>query len=176
MRGKIIVLLVLLSGVATGLAGLRYAFNPSPVQQRFDQRREPLAGDAPGPQVLVEQTNDFRRTAFAPLAADSDGVQRASATYVELGVRQVELRIEQVAPGQGLATLQTLQRRFERDANVSRLALFAGARTPYLYTVYAQNGRAVYEFAWINGDWLFRAFTDQADDETLLRFVNAYPF
>jgi hypothetical protein len=175
MRGKLVVLIVLMIGVAVGVAGLRYAYDPSPVWERFDQRRNPLTADTQGPALLVEQTNDFRRVAFTPLEADALGVKRADATYSELGIRPVRLTIEQIDATDEMTELRAIHRAFERDDNVSRLALYEQALTPYLYAVYARQGRAVYEFVWVNDGWLFRAFTDESDAETLLRFVNSYP-
>ena len=175
MRGKYVVLLVLLSGVVFGVAGMRYAFDPSPVYERFDQRRDALPDDATGPRLLVEQINDFQRTDFEPLAPDAGGVQRAHAVYKELGERPVELSVRQVDPQRGLDELKAIQKDYEKNPNVSRLVFYPDAQTAYLYVVYAAEGRAVYEFAWINHGWLLRAYTNQSDADTLLRFVNSYP-
>lgn len=175
MRGKFVVLLVLLSGVVFGLAGIRYAFDPSPVYDRFDQRRDALPVDATGPRLLVEKSGDFNRIAFEPLAPDADGIQRGHANYQEIGDREVELSVQQIDPQRGLDELSAVQKSFENNINVSRLVSHTDSQTPYLYAVYADEGRATYEFVWINNGWLLRAYTNQADAETLLRFANSYP-
>ena len=175
MRGKIVVFLVLLSGVVVGLAGLRYTSDPSPVYDRFDQRRDPLPADVTGPRLLVEKAGDFDRIDFEPLAPDAQGIQRGHASYKELGESEIELTVQQIDPQRGLEELSTVQKTFENDTNVSRLVTHSDAQTPYLYAVYAADGRATYEFVWINNGWLMRASTNQADAEALVRFANAYP-
>jgi hypothetical protein len=175
MQGKLVVIVVLLMGVVVGVAGVRYAFDPAPVWERFDQRRDPLTPDISGPKLLFEQTNDFRRVEFTPVEPDAQGLRRGSATYKEVNIRPVTLLVQQVAPGQDLSEFRRLARQFERDMDVSRLAVYEDALVPYLYVVYAQQGRAVYEFVWVNDGWLFRAYADETDPETLLRFVNSYP-
>jgi hypothetical protein len=175
MRGKLVVLLVLLSGVVVGLAGLRYTFDPSPVYDRFDQRRDPLPADATGPRLLVEKAGDFDRVEFEPVAPDAQGIQHGRATYKELGENEVQLVVQQIDYQRGLDELSAVQKTFENDTNVSRLVPHADAQTPYLYAVYAADGRATYEFVWVNNGWLLRAYTNQSDAETLLRFANTYP-
>jgi hypothetical protein len=175
MSGKVVVVLVLLSGVIFGAAGLRYAFDPSPVYERFDQRRDVIPVDATGPYMLIDKVNDFTRVDFEPLAPDAEGIQRGHATYAELGERPVELAVEKIDPAHGLDTLKAVQKAYENNTNVSRLVTYPDAQTPYLYVVYAADGRAMYEFVWINNGWLMRAYTNQSDAETLLRFANSYP-
>ncbi|MFN8420717.1 MAG: hypothetical protein U0528_15960 [Anaerolineae bacterium] len=176
MRGKITVIVVLLIGVAVFAYGLYFTAGISPVDQRFDQRRDPLPVEVSAEFMFPPRIGDFLPEKIEPMVLNSDGVYHAGARYLELQTRPVEIEATQIDPATGQAALETLIATFRQDQTVGRLTSHFDARVPYFYVAHAINGRPVYSFYWVNGSWLFHAYADQADDETVLRFVNVYPF
>lgn len=158
-------------GALVFIYGSWFLSNQTPPDYRFDQRRDELPADVPGPRILREQVADFRRQSFVAVAPDALGIRRGSAVYSEFDPRQVVLEVQQIAPEAGKGELT---RRFNALLKAGRTIIHLDAHTPYLF--HAENGTMHSEFVWVNGGWLFRVFTAEADAEALLRFVNNYPY
>ena len=171
MRGKLVIVGMAFLGVLFYVYSIWFLSNPSAVDQRFDMRREKLPADVPGAVLLRQKFGDHTRISFVPVENDAQGVLRGSAQYTELDDPNVlTLEVQQITAAESPTVLQTLYAQLKADG---RAVLLDQGVTKYLFHKPA-DGRAT--FIWLNGQWLFRAYSAKADDEALLRFVNNYPF
>lgn len=179
MRGKVIVVIMLLGALALLVYSLWFVGSRSLVDERFNMRREALEPDAPGASLLRELVGDYRRTDLDVGTLDSDTPnRRGSATYSVEG-HAVRLDVQRVAaPGLDIELLfaDFAARAGGDDAAGTVIRLHPDAPISYGYGVYSAPTYIYYEFSWRNGDWALRASTRDADSEGLLRFVNNYNF
>jgi hypothetical protein len=179
MRGKIAVVLVLLSGIAVFVYGLYFTADISPADMRFDQRRDPLPADATAAQMFPVRLGDFLIEAEPQpvTAADANGGSVGySARYVEIERNLVQIEAQQIDSAAAIPVLEARMEAFRRDQTVGRLTAHFDARVPFFYVSYAVNGVPTYAFYWVNGAWLFHATSTNTDEEAVLRFANVFPF
>lgn len=171
MRGKLVIVGMVLLGVLFYAYSVWFLSNPSTVDQRFDMRREKLPADVPGAVLLRQKFGDHTRLSFVPVEPDAQGVLRGNAQYTELDDPNVlTLEVQQITAAEIPTALQALDTQLQADG---RTVLLDKGVTKYLFHK-PVTGRAT--FNWLNGQWLFRAYSSNDDDEALLRFVNNYPF
>lgn len=178
MRGKIIVVFMLLGALALLLYSLWFVGSRSPVDERFNMRREALEPDAPGASLLREVVGDYVRTTLDVDTLDSDAPDRHGSALYRVEGHEVRLDVQRAAPGLHIEQLFVgfAARAGGDDAAGTLIRLHEEADTPYGYGVYSAPTYIYYEFTWRNGDWVLRASTRDAGSEGLLRFVNNYNF
>lgn len=180
MRGKLVVIAMILAAFALLAYSLWYMNTNSPIDERFNLRREPLADDAPGALLLRQQAGDFIRADFDADSLDAKGETRhGTATYLDHLGKPIQFEARLVKGTQ--PTIRTAFADFSiraggSDAAGTVIKLHPEARFPYGYAVYSAPTYIHYEIAWINGGWLLRAWTREAGSESLLRFVNGYGY
>jgi hypothetical protein len=179
VRGKIIVVVMLLGALALLAYSLWFVGSRSAVDERFNMRREALAPDAPGASLLRELVGDYPRTSLDVGTLDSDAPDRHGSADYDVEGHTVTLDVQRIAvPGPGIEQLLAdfAARADGDDAAGTVIRLHADAETPFGYGVYSAPTYIYYEFTWRNGDWVLRASTRDAGSEGLLRFVNNYNF
>jgi hypothetical protein len=180
MRGKIVVLTMLLAAAALFVFSLWYTNTHTPLDEQFNMRRKALAVDAPGGLILQELVEDYHRVSFDPGTLDTPGTLRhGTAVYRDAQDNPLKLEVQAMS-GQSPA-LQDLfagfgDRAGGKDAGATAIKLHPESSIPYGYGVYSATTYVYYEFTWINGDWIIRVSTREASGESLLRFANSYPF
>ncbi len=180
MRGKVVVVIMLLAAAVLFVFSLWYTNTHTPLDQQFNLRRKALADDAPGGLILQELVEDYHRISFDPGTLDTPGALRhGTAVYQDVDGKPIKLEVQAV-PGQS-PTLQDLFASFGNraggdDAGATVIALHPESPFPYGYGVYSGATYVYYEFTWINGHWIIRVSTREASGESLLRFANSYPF
>lgn len=179
MRGKIVVLIMILGALALLVYSLWFVGNQSQPDERFNMRREPLGSGAPGASLLREVVGDYTRTALDVDTLDSDSPDRHGSAHYDVEGHDVMLEVQRV-PSPGLTVEQSFAEFAARaggdDAAGTVIRLHPDAEIPYGYGVYSAPTYIYYEFTWRNGDWVLRASTRDAGSEGLLRFVNNYNF
>lgn len=179
MRGKYVVIAMLLGALALFLYSLWFVSTTSPVDQRFNVRREPLGDDTPGALILRQRAGDYLRQELLVDTLDSlSGSRHGSAEYLVDG-RLVRLEVQDYP--EGPPSLDALFADFGaraggNDAAGTAIRLYPEAQIPYGYGVYSAPTYIYYEFTWINGNWVLRASTREAGSEALLRFANGYVY
>jgi hypothetical protein len=164
VTGKIVVGVVVVLGLALLVFGLWFFGSRSPVDQRFNLRRQAISPDTPQPQLLPERLGEFLRTSLTPIARNADNRFEGTAAYSEGDHKRIWLNVRSIASQpSGASPLDTVKGDF---------TFHKDAQFPFGYGT-TQNG---YTFIWINDGWLIEAYTSETDAETLLQFVNAYPF
>lgn len=179
MRGKIVVILMIVGALALLAYSLWFVGSRSQVDERFNMRREPLTPGAPGASMLREVVGDYRRTALDVATLDSDAPDRHGSAHYDVEGHDVTLDVQRVpSPGPTIEQLfaDFAARAGGDDAAGTVIRLHPDAETPYGYGVYSAPTYIYYEFTWRNGDWVLRASTRDAGSEGLLRFVNNYNF
>jgi hypothetical protein len=179
MRGKYIVILMLLGAAALLAYSLWFVNSRSPVDERFNMRREPLEADAPGAALLRELVGDYVRTSLDVGTLDSDAPIRRGSAHYDVEGHDVMLEVQsapEIGPGAEQLFVDFAERAGGDDAAGTVIRLHDDALMPYGYGVYSGPTSIYYEFAWRNGDWVLRASTRDAGSEGLLRFVNNYNF
>jgi hypothetical protein len=180
MRGKIVVVTLLLAAAALFVFSLWYTNSHTPLDEQFNMRRKALAADAPGGLILQELVEDYHRIAFDPGTLDTPGaIRHGTAVYRDANDKPIKLEVQAV-PDKSPA-LQDLFANFAdraggKDAGATVIKLHPESPIPYGYGVYSATTYVYYEFTWINGDWIIRVSTREAGGESLLRFANSYPF
>jgi hypothetical protein len=170
MRGKWLVVGLLLATVVFAIYGLWYFGTSSAPDDRFNLNRQPIPADANQALFFPNPPSGFTRASLQPMAADNTGRASGSAVY-NSNDHPVELLVRSI---QGLDPQRVLNSSDQLDActhTASNITVHPDAKTPYRYSTCPGNQ---FEFTWINGNWLLRASSE--DVEALLRFVNAYPF
>jgi hypothetical protein len=164
MSGKIVVGIVAVLGLALLAYGLWFFGSKSPVDQRFNLKRQAIAAETPQAQLLPDRLGDFLRRSVTPISRTGDNQLAGSAAYSDADQKQIWLQVRSIDnPQSGAKALDAVKGdfKFHKDAQY-----------PYGYG----TTPAGYTFVWINGGWLIQAYTSEADAETLLEFVNSYPF
>jgi hypothetical protein len=180
MRGKIVVVIMLLAATGLFAFSLWYTNTHTPLDEQFNMQRKALAADAPGGLILQELVEDYHRISFDPGTLDTPGVLRhGTATYRDARDKPIKLEVQAV-PGQS-PSLQDLftgfgSRAGGNDAGATVIKLHPESPIPYGYGVYSAATYVYYEFTWLNGNWIIRVSTREAGGESLLRFANSYPF
>lgn len=179
MRGRLVVAIMLSSGLALLIFSLWFVSSHPPVDERFNLRRNPLEADAPGPMLLLEQIGEFKRESFQAVADGPDGQRQGSAVYRDAEGRHIRLEARTVAdPAKDSpeARLRSLYQTFDPNAPGAELKLHWDRQTVFAYATLSGDLRPYHEFTWFNGRWVIRVFTAEADVEALLRFANSCPF
>jgi hypothetical protein len=180
MRGKIVVLTMLLAAAALFVFSLWYTNTHTSLDEQFNMRRKALAADAPGGLILQELVEDYRRVSFDPGTLDTPGALRqGTALYHDVHDNPIKLEVQGVSGQPPL--LQDLftgfgDRAGGKAAGATAIKLHPESSIPYGYGVYSATTYVYYEFTWINGNWIMRVSTREAGGESLLRFANSYPF
>ncbi len=184
MRGKIVVIVMILGGALMLAYSLWYVGSHSPIDQRFNMKRKSLPDNAPGPAILPMQAGDYSRSALeidTLDTLDTPGVVRhGKATYL---VEEKPVQLEVKAIRGNKPTLNDLFTDFATRAGAPSMndggiavTTHPEASLPYGFGAYLGPAYTYYEFTWINGNWIFRVSTREAGSESLLRFVNGYVF
>lgn len=174
MSGKITVGVLLLGAVGLLAFTLWFLRQSTPVDERFNLKRDSLTDDAAGPYVLISEAGDFTRQSFNPIPDGSGNDRHGSATYTDADSQPVHFEAQLVKDGTPRAQLEGLT--LPTAATNSTTKAHFDAQTPFFYRTYQLSGTTYQEFAWINNNWLLRASMQAADPEPLLRFVDGYPF
>lgn len=178
MRGKLMVVALLLLAAGTFVASLWFMDINTPVDERFNMRRRPLESDTPGYMILRERAGDYLRTKLEVDTLDREqGSRHGVAEYLVEG-KTVRLEVFFVAEGKPTLdqALDGFVERAEGDSRFATIKKYPEARTPYAFGVYSGNTYTYYEFSWINGAWILRASTRDAGQDSLLKFVNGYVY
>jgi len=182
MRGKIVVVVILLAGAVMFAYSLWFISSHTPVDERFNMQRTALPDGAPGPALLPERAGDYDRLTLAIDTLDAKQPPRhGNATYSVEG-QSVLLEV-QLLPD-GAPSMDAAFADFSKRAGIPSNDNGAGVtisrhetgKIHYGFGVYSGPRYIYYEFTWINGNWLMRASTRSAGSEALLRFVNGYVF
>ncbi len=176
--GSIFVILMFVGAALLFAYSLWFISAHSPVEERFNQRRRPLAADTAGYLILRERAGDYLRTALDVDTLDALEGRRHGVADYEVEGKPVRLEVEYIPDG--TPTLDQVFSGFLERANGtdtgSTLKRFPEARTPYYFAVYSGFTYTYYEFGWINGNWILRASSREAGQETLLKFANGYVY
>lgn len=180
MRGKLIVISMLAAAALLFVYSLWFVNNHSPVDERFNMRRESLADDTPGPLILRERAGDYNRKSLEVDSLDTPGTSRHGiATYLDFEGKVIQLEVQLMSAP--LPSIETIFESFPARAGAveSRyitLKLHPEARIPYGFGTYAASTYTYYELGWLNGNWIIRVSTREAGQESLLRFANSYVY
>jgi hypothetical protein len=158
MRGKLIVIALVVVTVLMFAIGWWFLNVLSPVDQRFNFRRRAIPDNAEFSLLLPEKVEDFKRQSFTPMETTASGDSGAGAVYLDSGGKIIVLTAWHkmniaLVVGESFAT--------HFDAQI-----------PYAYG--RVDGQAT--FIWINNGWMLSASAQESDAETLLQFVNLYPY
>ncbi len=165
MNGKVIVGGLAILSLGLLVFGLWFFGSRSPVDERFNLRRQMIDETTPQTRLLPDRVGDFLRQSLTPISRSADNQMAGSASYSDTDRKAIWLRVRYIA---------------DQQSRVAALDAFTGsgfkfhreAEFPYGYGT-TQDG---YTFVWINDGWLIQAFTSESDAETLLQFVNGYPY
>jgi len=182
MRGKIVVVGLGVATIGVLLLGYWLFFAKSPIDQRFNLNRTVIPKNFNTDYLLPDAVGDFVRQSISKAQAQSDGTLSGVATYADTDGKKIVLLIRtgqlRNTPAETLQMqYQPLQSEYPGAAPVLR----TDAPFPYGYFSATQNkdssaGSALIDFRWINGEWLIQASTQETDAESLLQFVNLYPY
>ena len=170
MRGKLLVVGLLLATAVFAVYGVWYFGTSSAPDTRFNLNRQPIPASANGELFFPNPPSGFTRTNLQPMAPDGAGRASGSAVYNSNG-HPVELLLRSVQGLDPQRVLNSADQLATCTHAASAITMHLDAKTPYRYSVCPGNQ---FEFTWINGNWLLRASSD--DVEALLHFVNAYPY
>jgi len=180
MRGKIIVI-VLLVGAAIFTAFAFWFFNnQSSPDNRFNLNRQPIPANARDSVLFGPIGEDYQAQISQHITPDTGDQAMGSATY-DNGTDKVELFARALTASEtkdfqnGSSQFQTS----ECNPSTSSVVFHSGPPTPFRYTKCHSNNSnnsnsTIYEFEWLNGNWYLRA--SESDVEALLHFVNLYPY
>ena len=165
MSGKLIVGVLAALALSVLIYGLWFFGTGSPIDERFNFKRRPITSDTPQTRLLPDRVGDFLRRSLTPIAPTVANQLEGSAAYSDNDDKRIWLQVRSIAGERhGVSALD--------EAAGDTFKLHRDAPFPYGYGT-TQDG---YTFMWINGEWLFQAYTSEADAETLLQFVNGYPY
>ncbi|PJF31783.1 MAG: hypothetical protein CUN51_02245 [Candidatus Thermofonsia Clade 1 bacterium] len=176
--GSLFVIFMFIGAALLFAYSLWFVNTHSPVEERFNQRRRPLAADAAGPIILRERAGDYMRIALNVDTLDATEGRRHGIADYDVDGKTVRLEVEYI-PDATPTLDMVFAGFFERSGGTdtaSVLKRFPEARTPYYFAVFSGFTYTYYEFGWINGNWILRASTRDAGQEALLRFVNGYVY
>ncbi len=162
MSGKAVIAILAVFCIGFLIYGLWFFGNRSPIDERFNLKRVTITADYV-PALLPNRIGDFQRRSSAPITRAANYQLEGSASYSDTDGKLIWLDVRSLEgqPGVSLDTLTDSSFKLHKDAPF-----------PYGYST-GTNG---YTFVWINGNWEIRAYTTEADADTLLQFVNGYPF
>lgn len=176
--GSFFVILMFIGAALLFVYSLWFVNTHSPVEERFNQRRRPLEADTAGYLILRERAGDYLRTALNVDTLDATEGRRHGVAEYEVEGKTVRLEVEYIPDS--TPTLDMVFEGFLERANgtdtASVLKRFPEARTPYYFAVFSGFTYTYYEFGWINGNWILRASSREAGQESLLKFVNGYVY
>jgi hypothetical protein len=170
MRGKIVVAVLVIGALIFFGFGLYYFNAPSAPDARFNMNRAKIPADASDTLFFPSPPNGFLRSTHQPLVPGTQGRPMGSATY-NYDTTTIDFLIQSIKgmdPKQAINSLNLLEACQHTAATIT---VHPEPTVPFRYS---QCPGGIYEFAWVNGDWFFRA--SSTDQDTLLKFVNAYPF
>ncbi|HRE47756.1 MAG TPA: hypothetical protein PLD47_08525 [Aggregatilineales bacterium] len=180
MRGKLVVIGLGLFAAVLLVYSLWFTNNHTPIDERFNMRRQGLDADTPGALILRERAGDYLRQSLRIDTLDTVGVGRhGAAVYHDFEGKAISLEV--VLAGETPPTLRAAFEGFAERAGGASTAntvirLHPDGRIPYGYGVYAAANYTYYEFTWLNGGWIIRVSTREAGSESLLRFANGYVY
>lgn len=178
MRGKLVVISMVLSTVLLFAYSLWFVNNHTPLDERFNMRRQPLADDAPGGLLLRERAGDFKRQSLNTDTLDIPSAARhGTAIYLDFEGKPIQLEVQLL--GSAKPTIADIFADFATRAggkDSTAIKLHPESRIAYGYGVYSAPNYTYHEFSWINGNWIIRVATREAGGESLLRFANGYPY
>ncbi len=176
--GSLFVIVMFIGAALLFAYSLWFINTHSPVEERFNQRRRPLAADTAGYYILRERAGDYLRTALTVDTLDATAGRRHGIAEYDVEGKTVRLEVEFIPDA--TPTLDTVfSGFFERSGGTDTatvLKRFPEARTPYYFAVFSGFTYTYYEFGWINGNWILRASTQDAGQEALLKFANGYVY
>jgi hypothetical protein len=181
------VVLMLGAGALMLAYSLWFSNNFTPLDERFNMRRKVPSATIAGALLLRHELSDLTRISLAVDTLDNQtGSRHGTAAYRDADGKQIdievlrpasndprELDIEQIFAGFGQRA-GSLGNTSASSATIIRL--HPESKIPYGYGVYSDPAYTYYEFTWVNNGWVFRASTREAGSESLLRFVNGYPY
>jgi hypothetical protein len=162
MRGKLIVIAMVVVTVFMFAIGWWFLNVLSPVDQRFNFRRRAIPENAEISMFLPEKIEDFKRQSLTPLETTARGSSGSGAVYLD---------------SSGKIMVLTVWRNLDwPSANVlpegGSFKTHFDAQVPFAYG--RVDGQAT--FIWGKDGWMLSASAPEADAETLLQFVNLYPY
>lgn len=178
MNGKYVVGGLGVIAILTLMLGLYFNTGATTPDQRFSRRRIGLPDEVMGPRLLSPDVANYARKSFTPIEADpATGLVRGSAVYQELDYgKDVHFEIFRVAEN-ARAELRKLYEASPAAGDAAEKKYLTDSGLDYAYVVTdLPGGGKRYEFMWTNNKWILRAWTNQADADALLRFVNSYRF
>jgi hypothetical protein len=162
MRGKFVVVGLVVLTVVMLAVGWWFLNVLSPVDQRFNFRRRAIPENAEISLLLPEKIEDFKRQSLTPLETTTSGSTGSGAVYLDSAGKIMVLTVRRNPDwptSKALPENGTFKTHFD-------------AQVPYAYG--RVEGQAT--FIWGRGGWMLSASAQEADAETLLQFVNLYPY
>lgn len=161
--GKWIVALMGVAAALTLAVNVWFSNTQSPIDQRFNLRRQAIPKDVNVKLLLPEAIGDFKRQSITPVAVDASnkGDMVGSAAYADTDGKQIVVMVRKPAAGQpDLAAVVDDSYRAHTDGALA----------------YAYSEASTPTFIWLNSGWVIRISTTQGTSADLLQLVNLYPF
>jgi hypothetical protein len=134
----------------------------SPVDQRFNFRRRAIPENTEIAALLLDKVEDFKRQSLTPMETTANGRSGAGAVYIDSNGKIVVLTIWR---NQDWPSQKDLP---EKGSFTSHF----DAQVPFAYG--RVDGQST--FIWGKDGWMLSASAQESDAETLLQFVNLYPY